>query len=152
MNANDVIKIGRSRVRAARTAASQRLSPSSSACLANSTIKIAFFAARPMSTTKPICVRMLLSMPRSSRPLTAANRHIGTIRMTARGSRMLSYCASEEQKDEHHREGECNHRFVAGDLFLQGNLGPLEAKARWQPLGDDLFHGGDSLSGREAGR
>ena len=37
------------------TAASHRLAPSSSACRANSTIRMAFLAARPTSTTRPIC-------------------------------------------------------------------------------------------------
>ena len=37
-------------------------------------------------------------MPRSSRPLTAASRHIGTIRITASGSVQLSYCAASSRK------------------------------------------------------
>src|SRR6266849_6795231 len=68
MKAKDVIKIGRRRVRAASTAASHRFAPRSSACLANSTIRIAFLAANPISTTNPIWVRTLLSMPRNLRP------------------------------------------------------------------------------------
>ena len=36
-------------------------------------------------------------MPRNSTPLMAANRHIGTIRITASGSRMLSYCAASSR-------------------------------------------------------
>ena len=54
MKAKEVIRIGRSRVRAACTAPSSGVAPSSSFWRANSTIKIAFFAARPTSTTKPI--------------------------------------------------------------------------------------------------
>src|SRR3546814_6295527 len=74
----------------------------SSACLANSTIRIAFFAASAMSTTSPIWVRTLLSMPRRFTPIIAASRHIGTIRMIANGSTRLSYCAarSEEHTSE----------------------------------------------------
>jgi hypothetical protein len=94
MKASEVIRIGRSRKRAASTAASQRLRPRSSSCLANSTIRIAFFAASPISTTKPTCVRMLLSCPRSTTPTIDATRHIGTIRITATGSVRLSYCAA----------------------------------------------------------
>jgi hypothetical protein len=42
-------------------------------------------------------VRMLLSIPRSSTPLIAANRHMGTIRITASGSSKLSYCAAKSR-------------------------------------------------------
>ena len=55
MNANDVIRIGRSLSFAPSSAASTRLIPSSSRATANSTIRIAFFAARPMSMITPIC-------------------------------------------------------------------------------------------------
>ena len=55
MNAKDVIKIGRKRSRAPWSAASARGFPLSYSSLANSTIRIAFFAARPMSMTSPIC-------------------------------------------------------------------------------------------------
>src|SRR5262249_42832581 len=55
MKANEVIKIGRKRNCAAATAASTIVSPSRSCCsLANSTIRMAFLAARPMSITRPI--------------------------------------------------------------------------------------------------
>jgi hypothetical protein len=55
MNANDVIRIGRSRSRAPSSAASTSGFPSSSRAFANSTIRIAFFAARPISMMTPIC-------------------------------------------------------------------------------------------------
>ena len=54
MNASDVIRIGRSRMRAASTAASTIDRPSLRRCSANSTIRIEFFAARPTSMTRPI--------------------------------------------------------------------------------------------------
>jgi hypothetical protein len=53
MNANDVIRMGRSRMRDASTAASTIDRPRSRICSANSTIKIEFLAARPMSRTSP---------------------------------------------------------------------------------------------------
>ena len=55
MNARDVMTMGRKRSRAASTAACTRLMPSRCMCAANSTIKIAFFAARPTSVTSPTC-------------------------------------------------------------------------------------------------
>ena len=94
MNANDVIRIGRSRVRAAVTAASPGVAPASSVWRANSTIRIAFFAASPTSTTKPICASTSIAIPRIKSPVTEASRHIGTIITTASGRFQLSYCAA----------------------------------------------------------
>ena len=54
-NANDVIRIGRSRRRAASRAASVTFCPRSTPAFANSTMRIAFLAARPISMTSPIC-------------------------------------------------------------------------------------------------
>ena len=63
MKASDVIRIGRSRSRLASIAACDGARPANSSSRANSTIRIAFFAARPTSTIRPICVKMLLSPP-----------------------------------------------------------------------------------------
>ncbi|MNN90079.1 hypothetical protein D3C81_2079790 [compost metagenome] len=63
MNAMDVIKIGRRRRRLASIAASSGVRPLISSSRANSTIRIAFFADSPTSTIRPICVKMLLSLP-----------------------------------------------------------------------------------------
>ena len=54
MNASDVIRIGRKRRRAASIAAADGVSPSWFLSTAYSTIRIAFFAARPSSVTSPI--------------------------------------------------------------------------------------------------
>ena len=86
----DVMRIGLRRVLAAATAASKRVCPASSACFANSTMRIAFLAARPTSTTSPISTRMLRSSPRRLTPIMAAKMHIGTMRITASGSSQLS--------------------------------------------------------------
>ena len=56
MNANDVIKMGRNRKRAASTAASKIDLPSFRKSRANSTIKMAFLLASAMMSTIPICV------------------------------------------------------------------------------------------------
>ena len=55
MKANDVMRIGRSRMRAPFSAASTIDSPFSSSAFANSTIRIAFFADRPISMSSPTC-------------------------------------------------------------------------------------------------
>src|SRR5580658_6614838 len=62
MKANEVIRIGRRRVRAATKAASITGLPFSTSIRANSTIRMAFLAARPMSITSPICAYTLLTM------------------------------------------------------------------------------------------
>ena len=54
MNASDVMRIGRSRIRAASTAASAISMPRSRSSSANCTIRMPFFADRPMSITRPI--------------------------------------------------------------------------------------------------
>ena len=56
MKANEVIRIGRRRRRAPSSVASISDSlPFSASILANSTIRMAFFAASPISMTRPIC-------------------------------------------------------------------------------------------------
>ena len=50
----DVMTSGRMRMRAASTAASAADRPARRALSANSTMRIAFLAARPMSVTRPI--------------------------------------------------------------------------------------------------
>jgi len=90
MNAKDVIKIGRRRVRAACTAASR-------GCALFFLLSREFdnqdrvFGGQATSTTKPICARMSIGKPRACRPLTEARRHIGTIRTIAIGNFQLSY-------------------------------------------------------------
>ena len=108
-NENAVIRIGRSRNRHASIAASTRSLPSSSSCFANSTIRIAFLHASPTSTTKPIWVRMLLSMPRSHTPKIANSRHIGTIRITASGSSHDSYWADNARNTNSTHSGKMNN-------------------------------------------
>ena len=66
-------------------------------------------AASPISTTKPTWVRMLLSWPRSTTPLIAATRHMGTIRITASGSVRLEL-RRQHQEHEHHGQHEGEHR------------------------------------------
>ena len=69
-------------------------------------------------------------MPRKSRPLTAASRHIGTIRITASGSVQLSYCAASSRKTKTTEAAKMSRPEFAGKLLLQRELGPFEAEAR----------------------
>ena len=112
MKAKEVIRIGRRRVRAASTAASNRLIPSSSACLANSTIRIAFLAARPTSTTKPTWARISTDRPRISKPGHGgqqAHRHDQDHRERQRPAFILG---RQQQEDEDDRHAEHDQRAV----------------------------------------
>ena len=90
MKAIEVMMIGRSRSRLASIAACTGVRPANSSSRANSTIRIAFFAASPTRTMKPIWVKMLLSPLVSHTPASAAPMLSGTIMMIASGSARLS--------------------------------------------------------------
>ena len=92
------MRIGRRRKRHASITAVKRSWPVSCATRANSTMRMAFLQARPTSTTKPTCVRMLLSRRRRLTPVMAQSKHMGTIRMTARGIDQFSYSAASIRK------------------------------------------------------
>src|SRR6185436_17492430 len=104
INASEVIRIGRKRSRAASTAAAEADNPSSRFSTANSTIRIAFFAARPSSVTRPIWkytsfesgrapttgIRRLFTQIAASAP----NVPNGSASSTESGSAHFSYCAA----------------------------------------------------------
>src|SRR5262245_14689882 len=93
MKANDVIRIGRNRVRAASTAASRSGLPSCKCCSrATSTIRIAFFADSARSKTSPIWVYRLSATPRLLSARTGPTRESGTASSTENGRNQLSYC------------------------------------------------------------
>src|SRR5436305_589128 len=52
-------------------------------------MRMAFLHASPTSTINPICVKMLMSIRAIWTPTTEQSRHIGTTRITARGSDQL---------------------------------------------------------------
>ena len=72
-NANEVMRIGRKRIRAPVNAASMSDVPRSYSVLANSTMRIAFLAARPMSITNPIWACTLFSKLRPNSARNAPN-------------------------------------------------------------------------------
>ena len=128
MKANEVIRIGRRRSFTASSVASRRGRPASRFSLANSTIRIAFLLARPTSTTKPICVKMLMSPPvRQATPVIELSMHIGTTRMTASGSAQLSYWAASTKNTNttRQRENQLSHVLSGVDLDVV-DLRPLE--------------------------
>ena len=152
MKAIEVIRIGRSRRCAASTAAAKRSRPASSSCLANSTIRMAFLAARPISTMKPTCVRILLSCPRmhdADDGGDQAHRHDHDHRQRQRQALELR---RQHQEHEHHRQHEGEHRGIAGAQLLEGERGPLIGEAFRQRLRRQLLHDLDRLALAVAGR
>ena len=89
-NASDVIRIGRNRMRVASRVASSRARPWSSRSLANSAIRIAFFADRPMVVSSPTWKNTSFSSPRRVAPSTAPIMPSGTTSITANGIDQLS--------------------------------------------------------------
>jgi hypothetical protein len=65
--------------------------------------------------------------PAQQQTVTAASRHIGTIRHR---QRQLQLCTSRQyEKDKDDRGAEDEQAGVAGKLLLVGEIGPLEAEA-----------------------
>jgi len=98
MNANDVIRIGRKRKRAASTVASKRGLPSWCNCLANSTMRIAFLQARPTQHDQADLHEDVHRQMRDQHAGDRAQETHGTTRMTASGSTQLSYSADSARK------------------------------------------------------
>ena len=90
----EVIRIGRRRTADDSTIASWMLRPSSRSWLANSTIRMPFFAASPTSITMPIWLNRLSVPPVSHRPISAPSTPSGTVSMITNGWMKLSNCAA----------------------------------------------------------
>ncbi len=97
MKATDVIITARNRVRAPSTAASRMLSPASRRSLANSTIRMPFFAASAISTTSPICAYRSSASPPISMPTKEPNTPTVTDSSTGIGITQLSYSATRNR-------------------------------------------------------
>ncbi|MNZ85505.1 hypothetical protein D3C78_1042990 [compost metagenome] len=97
MNASEVMTIGRRRRRAACTVASTRSWPSSTRLLANSMIRMAFFADRPIRVIRPTLKNTSLGMPRRVTASTAPSTPSGTTSSTAVGIDQLSYSAARHR-------------------------------------------------------
>ena len=152
MNAIEVMMIGRSRSRQASSVASRIGLPVRRITLANSTIRIAFLLARPTSTTRPIWVKMLMSRLRRVHPdqgTRDAQRHRQDHRQRHRPALELG---RQHQEDHHDREGEDDHRRVAGLELEVGQLGPFVAHRLGQLVAGQLRHQVDRLARADARR
>ena len=65
---------------------------------ANSTIRMAFLAARPMSITRPICAYRFSSYPNQYRPRKAPRAAMGTVMKMLSGRDHRSYRAARIRK------------------------------------------------------
>jgi hypothetical protein len=90
MKASDVMMIGRSRSWTAFNVASMVLLPLASSSIANSTIRIAFFAARPMIVISPTLKYTSADIPRDIVNTTEPSTPRGTTSSTASGTAQLS--------------------------------------------------------------
>jgi hypothetical protein len=94
MKAKLVMRMGRRRSLAPSRAASTRPRPFSSSSLANSTMRMAFLAERPMSITRPIWANTPKSYLRAHSPKNAPKMAMGTESSTEKGRDQLSYRAA----------------------------------------------------------
>ncbi|MOA24104.1 hypothetical protein D3C78_1447690 [compost metagenome] len=95
--ASDVMMMGRKRRWAAWSAAWNTDLPSACRSLANSMIRIAFFAERPMIVISPTWKYTSLAYPRISVASTTPSTPRGTTRITASGMLQLSYRAARHR-------------------------------------------------------
>ena len=93
INASEVIRIGRKRVRPPSSAARSILSPAAWKSLAKATINMAFFAVSAIRRIIPIWVYRLIGSLIILHPITTPNMEIGNPSKTAMGLVQLSYCA-----------------------------------------------------------
>ena len=87
--ASVVIKIGRSRTRAASSSASVRSMPSSRARLAKSTKRMAFLVTRPISMITPITENIEIDEPKAISASTTPIRVSGSAVIKASGCTKL---------------------------------------------------------------
>ena len=93
-----VITMGLSRCCAALSNACSNKTPLSRSWLANSTIKMPFFAAKPINITMPIWLYMFKLIPINSNPVSAPTKAKGTVNNITKGCIKLSNCADSTKK------------------------------------------------------
>jgi hypothetical protein len=89
-----VISTGRNRIVDDSITASRNSLPRSRSWLANSTIRMPFFAASPISMIAPIWLKIFMDEPKSFRPSIAPATASGTVVMIMNGCLKLSNCAA----------------------------------------------------------
>src|ERR1700687_2802245 len=128
MNASEVIRMGRSRMRAASMAASTMLIPFSRSCSANSTIKIAFLLDSPINITRPIWQYTSFCDRRSAPDNGAQQRHRHRQQHDERQDKAL-ILRRQSQVDEGQTEGKERGRFAAGLDLFQRHARPFDVNS-----------------------
>ena len=140
--ANEVITIGAEAAGGGSTAArveSIDLPSGGSNSTANSTIRIAFFAARPMSGEQADLEVQVVGMPRSAIADQRAEDRERHGHHDPIGSDQLSYCAARI-RNTNSRPNTKAIAEVEPRTLLARLAGPLVPVARGHHLGDDLLH------------
>ncbi len=96
--ASEVMTMGLRRMEAAVIAAALKLLPCLTRDLANSTIRMAFLAERPMTASMPTWKKISLYSPLNVLKPRAPSTPMGTTRMTAMGMVHDSYMAARQRK------------------------------------------------------
>ena len=134
MNANDVMMIGRSRTRAASTAASNRTRLPAAGRGRTRRSGWRSWRASPTSTTKPTCTKMFTSIPARAMPAESAqqaHRHDQDHRQRQRPALVQARQHEEDQHRPQHERAErvllqVAERLDLARLLLQvAQLGPL---------------------------
>ena len=135
MNASDVIRIGRSRMpRGLDRRVDDRHALRSRSCSANSTIRIAFFAARPISITSPIWQYTSLASPRSDTARQRAEHRQRHAQQDDERQHQALVLRRQRQVDEQQAEAEDQDRLLPGLDLLERQARPGVAHARRQRL------------------
>src|SRR3984893_9100560 len=123
MKAKEVMRIGRSLVRAANTAASNRVFLCSSACLANSTIRMAFLGGETNKHDKADLNEYIAIQP-SIGDANHRGKHAHRNNQDDSERQQPAFVKrGEKQKNEDHGEPEGDKSRVAGKFFLQDFAG-----------------------------
>ena len=131
MNANDVIRIGRSRSRHASSVASRRGTPASLLLLGELDDQDRVLA-RQADQHHEADLREDVDVHArpASRRRSSTSRHIGTTRMTASGSDQLSYCAASTRKTSTTASAKTIMAVLPACSSQVGQLGPLVGHRR----------------------
>ena len=113
---------------------------------------MAFLLARPISTTKPICVRMLLSRPRSQTPVSANRMHSGTIAMIANGNDQLSYWNVNSKNTNRTLSGKISRPAPPARRCWNASSDHSKLEARRQQSRGKGLHRRQRVAGADAGR
>ena len=130
MKAIEVIRIGRKRRCTASSVASIRSLPCACRSLANSMIRIAFFADRPMTVIRPTLKKTSFghaAQRRAEHRAEHAERHHEQHRERDRPA-LVERRQAEEHREQ--REAEQDHRRRAREALLARLAGPLVARSR----------------------